>query len=544
MTAFSAQTRKNVISDLKSETYDLIIVGGGITGAGILLDATARGLKCCLIEKGDFASGTSSRSTKLIHGGLRYLKQLDFKLVAEVGKERKIVSVIANHLTYPERVLLPFTKTGSLKKWSTRFALMLYEFLSKVEKVDGFKMLDKSAVKKLIPNLNENDLLGGADYVEYRTNDARLTLEVIKTAYEKEACPLSYCEVERFSKDNDIINGVYVNDLLNDDSFLIKGSCVVNATGPWVDSLRSINDKDVEKKLLHTKGVHLVFDKIYFPLDQAVYFDTPDKRMVFAIPRGEKVYVGTTDTLYDKQLEHPDINEKDRVYIVTAINFLFPDLDLKVDHIESGWSGVRPLINQKGKSPSEVSRKDEIFEDSSGLISIAGGKLTGYRKMSEKIVDLVSKRLRKKTECNTDTLLLSGAIPGGLSGFQVFINKKTPLLVSLGLKHEIAIKLIRRFGKNIDRVIELFNENEFNASQMPLEIYLSLKYALEYEMTLSLTDFFIRRTNALYFNIKLVKESRQHVAEFMKVYLDWNDKIMSKQLLELDSAIKQVAHTL
>ena len=540
MTNFSFHNRKQITENLKSTHFDLIIIGGGITGAGILLDASNRGLKCCLIEKGDFASGTSSRSTKLIHGGLRYLKQLDFKLVAEVGKERKIVSVIANHLTYPERVLLPFTKNGSLKKWSTRLALHLYEFLSKVEKKDQFKILNKAEVLKFLPNLDENNLLGGADYVEYRTNDARLTLEVLKTAVPKNAFALNYCEVERFSKKERQINGVYVYDLIADEKFLIQGKCVVNATGPWVDKVREINNSQTEKKLLHTKGVHLVFDKSNFPLSQAIYFDTPDKRMVFAIPRGKKVYIGTTDTIYSENLDHPDITIKDKNYILDAINFLFKDINLKLEHIESGWSGIRPLINQKGKTPSEISRKDEVFEDESGLISIAGGKLTGYRKMSEKIVDLVCNRLNITKKCTTNTLLISGAVKDGLSGFQVFLEEKTPSLVALGLTKEVAIKLIRRYGKNIDKVIALFEEKEFQVSELPLEIYLSLNYSLKYEMVITLQDFFIRRTNALYFNISLVKNHKIEVANFMQRFFNWTGEEKSIQLEELEEAIKEV----
>ncbi len=541
MTAFSFHNRSQITENLKSVHYDLIVIGGGITGAGILLDATNRGLKCCLIEKGDFASGTSSKSTKLIHGGLRYLKQLDFQLVAEVGKERKIVSVIANHLTYPERVLLPFIKDGSLKKWPTRLALNIYEFLSKVEKKDQFKMLDKQEASSLVPNLDQKGLLGGAEYVEYRTNDARLTLEVLKTAVQQKAPMLNYCKVENFSKNNDMIDGVYVYDQIGDEKFLIRGKTVVNATGPWVDQTRKINDANTETKLLHTKGVHLVFDKNDFPLSQAIYFDTADKRMVFAIPRGQKVYIGTTDTIYSESLDSPDITIKDKSYIINSINELFPDIRLQLNHIESGWSGVRPLIHQAGKGPSEVSRKDEIFEDSSGLISIAGGKLTGYRKMAEKIVDLINHRFNLSKPCTTDQLLVSGAVEGGLSGFQLFLEKKTPELVDLGLPKDIAIKLIRRYAKNIHQVIEIYDENEFNNSKLPLEVYLSLNYSLKHEMVLTLGDFFIRRTNALYFNIQLVNNHKEDVAQFMQTFFSWSNDKIEQELSDLMEEIKEAS---
>ena len=366
-----------------------------------------------------------------------------------------------------------------------------------------------------------------------------MTLEVIKAAVEQKASALNYCKVERFSKIKEAIDGVHVQDQLSNDTYLIKGKCIVNATGPWVDQIRTINNIESEKKLLHTKGVHLVFDKSNLPLSQAIYFDTSDKRMVFAIPRGEKVYVGTTDTIYSKNLENPDITIKDKSYIIDAINSLFPDIKLQLKHVESGWSGVRPLIHQAGKGPSEVSRKDEIFEDSSGLISIAGGKLTGYRKMAEKIVDLVCQRLEVKHSCSTDHILVSGAVKGGLDGFQQFIEAKTPKLISLGLQKDTSIKLIRRYGHNINEVISLFEEKEFHESKLPLEIYLSLKYSLLNEMTLTLNDFFIRRTNALYFNIQLIKNSKYEVANYMQSYFNWTDSDKNLGLANLEESIKE-----
>lgn len=534
---FSYQDRSKTIASMSESKFDLIIIGGGITGAGILLDATLRGLTCCLIEKRDFASGTSSRSTKLIHGGLRYLKQLDFKLVAEVGKERKIVSNIANHLTYPERVLLPFIKGGSLKKWPTRLALWMYEKLSNVDKIDGYKMLSKEDVFDKVPELDSSLVTGGADYVEYRTNDARLTLEVIKTAVSKGALALSYAEVNDLLLDNEKVIGVVVKDQIEGSSFNVVGTSVINATGPWVDVLRELVDSKISKKILHTKGVHFVFDKKDFQLDQAIYFDTPDKRMVFAIPRGQKVYVGTTDTYYKEQLEEPSITSEDRAYIVSAINHLFKKAKLTESAIESGWSGVRPLIYQEGKSPSEVSRKDEIFIDSNGLFNIAGGKLTGYRKMAQKIVDLVCEKHNIQTDCITDKQLLSGATKNGLEGFQQFLQQKTIDLIRLGLSEEVAVKMIRRYGSNIDKVMGVYDPEEFENSKLPKEIYLSLKYGLIYEMTLTVTDFFIRRTNAFYFNIELVNNTKKEVTTFMANYYGWSESQKVKYSQELEGCM-------
>ena len=384
-------------------------MGGGITGAGIMLDAVTRGLKTALIEMQDFGAGTSSRSTKLIHGGLRYLKQLEFGLVKEVGMEREILFRNAPHIVIPEKMLLPIYKDGSLGKAGSSFGLWLYDRLAKVKPEERRKMLGKQQTIDAEPLLKKEGLKGGGLYYEYRTDDARLTLEVLKTAFAKGGLPVNYLKASNFGIEGGRVRSVKVADMLSGKKFEIRADQFVNAAGPWVDELRAI-DKSLGGKHLHpTKGIHIVVSQQRFPISQALYFDANDGRMIFAIPRNEITYIGTTDTNYKGDLADPQASQEDVNYVLNSVNRLFPDVDLVIEDVQSSWAGVRPLIHEEGKSPSELSRKDELFESPSGLISIAGGKLTGYRKMAERVVDLVMKRSRKTwAPCMTDKVVLAG----------------------------------------------------------------------------------------------------------------------------------------
>ncbi|MFM1876646.1 MAG: hypothetical protein RL266_2383, partial [Bacteroidota bacterium] len=390
---FSAKNRSEIISKLQNETFDLLIIGGGITGVGMALDAAGRKLKVALVEKQDFAAGTSSRSTKLIHGGLRYLKQLEFNLVREVGHERKTVYHNAPHLVIPEKMLLPITEGGSFGKASASLGIYTYDWLAGVKRSERRAVLDRKETMEREPLLKKDGLEAGVLYWEYRSDDARLVIEVAKTAAEDGALLLNYCLFKEFIYENEHISGGDMVDLKSGTNFRIKAKRTINAAGPWVDDVRS-KDETVRGKRLHlTKGVHLVFDHQRFPLRQAVYFDVPDGRMIFAIPRDNATYVGTTDTDYCDSMERPYVTQQDVDYILSATNNAFDIEPLTQADIRSTWAGLRPLIHEDGKSPSELSRKDEIFISQHGLISIAGGKLTGYRKMAERTVDLALRQL-------------------------------------------------------------------------------------------------------------------------------------------------------
>jgi len=549
MTAsFSWQDRTRLLASMKTEAYDLLIVGGGITGAGIALDARSRGMRTALLEMQDFAAGTSSRSTKLVHGGLRYLKQLEIGVVAEVGKERAIVYENAPHVTTPIRMLLPFYEGGTFGAFTTSIGLRLYDWLAGVKPGERRVMLSREETLKKEPLLKEDGLKGGGYYVEYRTDDARLTIEVIKRAAAMGADILNYAKAESFFYEDGKVAGVHAVDRISGEAFPIRARCVINAAGPWVDELRRADGSAGGKSLRLTKGVHLVFDGSRFPLRQAVYFDTPDGRMVFAIPREGKTYVGTTDTDYDGDLANPTTSAADRDYVLHAAAGMFPALALSERDVESSWAGLRPLVYQEGKAPSEVSRRDELIRSDSGLITIAGGKLTGYRKMAESAVDLAVRGLAADETgtfpaSRTRSLPLSGGDVGGSAGFEAAANGWEQEGVKLGLPERTARRLARVYGSNVRDIYDALPaiRQRMSAYGLPDEIGITLWYAVEREMAMTPADYFVRRTGAMYFDIAQVRRWKREVAAAMADMLQYSDERLSAYAEELETLLDQAS---
>ncbi|KEZ47248.1 glycerol-3-phosphate dehydrogenase/oxidase [Metabacillus indicus] len=525
---FSSDKRHDVLNKMTQETYDVFVIGGGITGSGIALDAASRGMKIALAEMQDFAAGTSSRSTKLVHGGLRYLKQFEVKMVAEVGKERAIVYENGPHVTTPEWMLLPMHKGGTFGPFSTSIGLRVYDFLAAVKRGERRKMLSAKDTLAKEPLVKKDGLKGGGYYVEYRTDDARLTIEVIKEAARFGADAVNYAKVEGFIYDKGKVVGVHLVDTISGKQYDVYAKRVINAAGPWVDTLREMDKSKTGKSLQMTKGIHLVFDQSKFPLKQAIYFDTPDKRMVFAIPRDGKTYVGTTDTVYKEDPKNPRMTVKDRDYVIESINYMFPDLNIKAEDAESSWAGIRPLIHEDGKDPSEISRKDEIWTSETGLMTIAGGKLTGYRKMAEHIIDMIVKDfkaagMKDYGPCKTRNMPISGGHVGGSGSLETFVKTKTQQGMSLGLTEMQAKHLSRRYGSNADALFERVEALKSEADQYGLPVYIlaEIDYSMSEEMTATPSDFFVRRTGAVYFDINWAKQYKDGVINYMADKLKW-----------------------
>lgn len=541
---FSSKQRKDVLNGVNKQELDVIVIGGGITGSGIALDGATRGLSTIVFEMQDFAAGTSSRSTKLVHGGLRYLKQLEVKMVAEVGKERAIVYENGPHVTTPEWMLLPFHTGGTFGAFSTSIGLRVYDFLAGVKRSERRKMFNREETLNKEPLVKKEGLKGGGYYVEYRTDDARLTIEVMKEAIEHGAKAVNYAKVDGFLYKDGKVCGVRVIDLLDGEVYEVYGKKIVNAAGPWVDTLREKDNSKKGKVLQLSKGVHLVIDQKRFPLGQAIYFDTPDKRMVFAIPRGGKTYVGTTDTFYDKDAAVPHMTTEDRTYIINAINYMFPSVKITEKDVESSWAGVRPLIYEEGKNASEISRKDEIWTSESGLITIAGGKLTGYRKMAEMVVDYVTNLLQKEghsayPKSDTKHMPISGGHVDGSHGFPAFVAKKAGEGTKYGLTTAQAEEFAKFYGSNVDVLFDLAKKHKDEAKEynMPLEVLIPLVYAMDYEMTAKPVDFFVRRRGAVFFNIHWVYEWKEAVINYMAAKLGWSKEEQMKYTAELEKAL-------
>ena len=531
---------------LGAEHFDLLVIGGGITGCGIALDAVLRGMKVALVEKADFASGTSSRSTKLIHGGLRYLKQLEFKLVHDVGRERATVYRNARHVVIPEKMLLPIIKNGSLGKAPASLALWVYDYLAGVKKEERRKMLNKEQTLAEEPLLNKEKVTGGGVYYEYRTDDSRLVIELAKSAVENGAVCLNYAEVkELIYDDQDMVSGVKIMDTVSGKKFDITATKIVNAAGPFVDLIRKVDQSLFGKRLQLTKGVHIVFPFEKLPLQRAAYFDVSDGRQIFAIPRDGITYVGTTDTVYNQDIDHPRTSLADVLYLIKAVNEMFPSVRLLVSDVISSWAGLRPLIYEDGKSPSELSRKDEIIVSASGLISIAGGKLTGYRLMAKKIVDLVAKDLLTEAKnfpaSATQLFQLSGGAFQSDQDLQNFMTGIVTDVANSYIPNYFLHKWVFRYGKNTSQIIELceiFRNRYADGEQLALAA--EMQYSFDHEMVVDETDFAIRRTGMIYFDKVRLDRNLLFIHEYFSALYHRSPADSAKALMNFSNTVSEV----
>jgi len=545
---FSILNRAELLKTLALEKFDLVIIGGGVTGAGIALDAASRGMKTCLIEKNDFASGTSNKSTKLIHGGLRYLKQFEIGLVRESGRERAIVHKLAPHLVIPEKMLLPLVEGGTYGKMMTSIGLKVYDFLADVEGDDRRKMLSKSQTLKKEPLLDAKTILGSGYYSEYRTDDARLTIELLKKASEFGATILNYCEMDNFVyTTKGKLKNIECIDHNSGKTINITARNFVSATGPWVDLLREKDASKNSKRLHLTKGVHIVFPFDKFPLKQSVYFDVSDGRMIFAIPRGRVTYVGTTDTDYYGNLERVVTTKADVNYLLNAVNAAFPEINLSEKDIESNWAGLRPLIHEDEKDPSELSRKDEIFISKSGLISIAGGKLTGYRKMAHRVIDAVVdtmtiKQATKLKDSFTEKITLTTDVIVSSDEVKKY-QKKLQLLLKKNKIEDpyFAWYLTSTYGKQSEIIINQMSSFSNKNPELRL-IRAELWYGIHHEMINNLADFFVRRTGRLYFNVTSIPKYKNAIIKDFIQYLNWDETRIKEEKYTLDLLLKDATH--
>ena len=596
---FSKETRRLAIEKMQDRQLDLLIIGGGITGAGVALQAAASGMETGLIEMQDFAEGTSSRSTKLVHGGLRYLKQFDVEVVSDTVSERAVVQQIAPHIPKPDPMLLPvYDEEGStFSLFRLKVAMDLYDLLAGVNNTDlANKVLTKEEVLEREPHLKQEGLLGGGVYLDYRNNDARLVIENIKRAAKDGALIASRVKAESFIKDEaEKVVGIVARDLLTDNTFEIRARLVINTTGPWSDEVRNLGGEGSGiLQMRPTKGVHLVVDSSRLSVPQPTYFDTgqADGRMVFVLPRENKTYFGTTDTDYTGDLANPTATQEDVDYLLAIVNNRFPEAKLTLDDIESGWAGLRPLLSGNGASdynggnngkisdesfnslieivkaylnneksrddvehdlthlegsvsektldPSAVSRGSALDRDDNGLLTLAGGKITDFRKMAEGAMDKVAAILKEEHGrsfklINSKTYPVSG---GELNPANVAeeIEHLAQLGVKKGLAYEDALYLANLYGSNAPKVYALNHKIEA-VSGLNQRDLLSLHYAMKEEMTLTPVDYLLRRTNYMLFMREQMDTVLPDILLEMAAYYQWTDEEADRQKDQLEQAL-------
>lgn len=551
MKKLSYDTRIEMFKHLAQEPLDVLIIGGGITGAGLALQAGTQELNAALIEMQDFAAGTSSRSTKLVHGGLRYLKNFEVELVADILKEREVIFHNAPHIVQPDRMLLPvYDEEGaSFTDFSAEVALDLYDRLAELDEDSdwAYTMISKEQVLEENPALKTEGLIKGGLYLDFMNDDARLTMEILKKAHDLGTQVLNYVKALAFLYDDkNQIMGVLAKDMITGETVEIYASVVVNATGPWADQTQNLQKGNDTSRMFPSKGVHFVVDQAKLPVKHTIYTDTglQDQRMIFIIPRGNKTYFGTTDTPYKGDLAEPPITMEDVEYLLKAVNFRFPEANLTLDDIETGWSGLRPLILQEGATdPSSISRTHEVFVSDAGLVTIGGGKLTDYRLMAQDTFDVILEELKQKTDeeytkVETKDISLSGGdLPDGTT-FEEYVANQMEKGTAIGLAKDQAKRLLEWYGTNAEMVFTLADEAK--AIDLPLDVALSLVYAVQYESALTPADFFLRRTDILLFDTNNVEKWTPAVVAYMSETFAWDEEEKNRWIEDLEHTISTI----
>ena len=461
---------------LAGSTFDLLVIGGGINGAGIARDAALRGLSVALVEQGDFASGTSSKSSKLIHGGLRYLENYEFGLVLEASRERDILRRhLAPHLVHPMPFVFPIFRGDPVGRLRLTAGLWVYDGLAAFGNIARHRSWGRRTTLRHEPQLRADGLHGAMHYYDCWTDDARLTLETVLAAVAAGAVACNYLGVAELRRDSGRLAGACVVDRLHGASFAIVARQVVNATGPWLDHIRRLDDPAAAPVLRLTKGVHILLPRDRVGNAHAIVLRAPrDGRVMFAIPWDEQILVGTTDTDYEGMPEAVVAEADDVRYLLDAVNHYFPAARLAERDVIGAYAGLRPLVAPLGAmSPSETSREEEIFESSSGLLSLGGGKLTTYRRVAERVVDRVVARLRvcdperRFGPCRTAVTPLPGAavkIPegGGFGGFAKRVRASAPP----ALDDAVVRHLLDRYGTEAPEVMALLGADPHAAGRL------------------------------------------------------------------------------
>ena len=538
-TPFSHQTRAAALSSMAAEPVDVLVIGGGITGAGIARDAALRDFRVALVDKGDFGSGTSSHSSRLIHGGIRYLEQRNFRLVFEASRERRVLLRIAPHLVRPLPFVFPVYRGSRVPGWKLRAGMWLYDALAAFRNVKAHRWLSPKQVRKAEPALKDRGLTGAALYWDAQTDDARLVLATARSAARAGALIANYAEVTSLLTPDGRVRGAVVRDVLSGETRTVRALVVVNAGGPWVDALRRMDDAAAPPLLRPTKGAHVAVPRRRIGNERAITLFSPiDGRVMFVLPWGELSYIGTTDTDADASPDAVRVTAADVTYLLRSANAAFPEAHLSPNDVVSVWVGLRPLLGPAGgtstAAPSQISREHRVVESAQGLISIAGGKLTTYRVMARDVVDRVAARLHEldgrpvAPRPPTDRLPL----PGGEAA-ELDVLRETAR--ARGVSEATARHLVASYGSEMAAVLNLVDRDRSLGEPVALgrpEIWAEVAHAVEREMALRVQDVLVRRLHLFY-------EFEQHgtavaapVAQRMKKLLGWDEIREAEELVD------------
>jgi glycerol-3-phosphate dehydrogenase len=523
---------------MSTKSVDLLVIGGGITGAGIAQDAASRGLSTILVEKGDFGSGTSSRSSKLIHGGLRYLEQLSLGLMYESISERHILTRLAPGLVRWSPCLLPYYR-GKSKKLRTAIGFWLYDNLARTAAEHRHRRLSAAEVAEDYPEIRREGLIGGVRFYDCITDDARLVLSIVLDAQSRGAKALNYVIAEELIRVDGRAAGAKLRDLISGETFEVHARHVVCAAGPWTDrTLERLGEGVAEERIRPAKGIHVVFRRDRWRVSDLVLIPSArDRRFLFVIPWYEGIVVGTTDTDYTGEPDKVRAEPDEVRYVLDAVNNTYPDAEVGSRDILSTYAGIRPLINVPGKSTTDVPREFGMFESSSGLLCVAGGKLTTYRRMAKAVVDRVAAGILEKdrdrilTPCWTHEISL-GAPPE--EGYSPFSRHE--------LDADIRHHLVSDYGTWTSQILSFLDERpEWGrrmVSGLPY-IFAEAYFAVTYEKARTLEDILARRTRVTLLDCDHGIGCVEEVARIVAPELGWDSKEVTRQIQAYETAVDQ-----
>ena len=530
---FSITTRAENLDRLAQEQFDILIIGGGITGTAAARDAALRGYTVALIEKADFASGTSSRSSRLIHGGLRYLENYQFGLVAESVLERARLRRNASRLVKPLAFIYPAYRHSFPPYCLLSIGLWLYDLMSIRAGHDTpfHRMLRPDRLAQFEPLIANPEIAGAARYFDAMVDDARLTLLTAKAAHLAGAIVANYAEAIGLLKAGSQIRGAQVRDVCSSREIDVHARVVVNAAGPWVDQVLGLDAPATRSMLRPTKGAHLIVPRARLPVHDAVVLRSPiDKRPLFIVPWGDFSIIGTTDTDYAGRPEDAVADCADCAYLLEAVHAFMPTIQIDESDVISTYAGIRPLIAAEDDDPSAVSREEAMVESKSGLVTIAGGKLTTHRAMAEKLIDHVQVKLRRDFGIAPKSASLTADAPLAVSGEIALPD----------LPEKTARHLIEAYGADVIEVLRI-SESDASLAEpiVPDSSYLCAEaiYAVENEMAVSLCDFMLRRTHVMYESNDGALLQAGRIAGVMGAVSGWDDVRMQSEVAEYEKQV-------
>lgn len=546
--------RERIFADLAAQEFDVVILGGGITGAGVALDAALRGLKVALFEKVDFASGTSSKSTKLVHGGLRYLAQGQFAVTLESVRERQLLQKIAPHLVWSLPFTIPLYRKHWFKNLKLRVGLWVYDLMAGVIGNRFHKRISAQEVERRCPGIRRQGLIGGLIYYDCRTDDARHTLELIRSAAQNGATAVNYAGASGYLMEEGKIAGVLVRDTrygANGQPVAVRARVVVNATGVWTQQTAELSGGASSVEVVPAKGIHITLRRSKLPLDGAMLIPSVhDDRFCFAVPWYDSIVIGTTDTEYRGDLDDVKVEPKEKAYILDALNAQFPGLQLTEAELSGSYAGLRPLLRLAGgkrSSTAGLSRRHALWQAENGLITISGGKLTTYRPMAKETVDLcvgclVAKQPgRTIAKSSTDQFMLGGWHEGGEHDVRQEMAKLEREAVNLGLEADTGRYLPTVYGRRTREVLELVRQQADLAARISAEhpyVLAQVIYAIRCEGALTIEDVLARRIRLTITDEKAALAAAEAVGELLAQEFGWSTAEHARQLKEFKQMFK------